>query len=67
MSEIKIAIADDHMIIQDGLKLLLKNTRLNIEVVFTANDGEELLSKLSKNKDTKIVILDIKMPKMDPL
>ena len=67
MSEIKIAIADDHMIIQDGLKLLLKNTRLNIEVVFTANDGEELLSKLSKNKDTKIVILDIKMPKMDGL
>ena len=60
---IRLAIADDHQSLIDGIVLLLKYEE-NIEFVGTANDGEELL-EIVKLKQPNVVLTDIRMPKMD--
>ncbi len=60
---IRLAIADDHQSLIDGIKLLLKYEE-DIEFVGTANDGEELL-EIVKRKQPNVVLTDIRMPKMD--
>ncbi len=60
---IRLAIAEDHQSLIDGIELLLKYED-DIEIVGTANDGEALL-KLVKRKQPNVVITDIRMPKMD--
>ena len=60
---IRLAIAEDHQAIIDGLTLLFQYDDA-ITVVATANDGETLLNKIDKHQPD-IVITDIRMPKMD--
>lgn len=60
---IRLAIAEDHQSLIDGIQLLLKYEE-GIEIVGTANDGEELL-KIVRLKQPNVVITDIRMPKMD--
>ena len=61
MNKTKIIIADDHLMIREGLKQLLELDG-NIEVVAEANDGEECLNLLEKNS-AEVLLLDINMPK----
>ncbi len=60
---ITIAIAEDHQSLIDGIQLLLKYEE-DIEVVGVANDGEKLLEIVDLKKP-KVVLMDIKMPKID--
>ncbi|GAA3782375.1 nitrate respiration regulation response regulator NreC [Corallibacter vietnamensis] len=60
---IRIAIAEDHQSLIDGIKLLLEYEE-NISIIGTANDGEALL-EIVKSKQPDIVITDIRMPKVD--
>jgi two-component system response regulator NreC len=60
---IRLAIAEDHQSLIDGIKLLLEYEE-DIEIVGTANDGETLLD-LVRLKQPNVVITDIRMPKMD--
>ena len=60
---IRLAIAEDHQSLIDGIKLLLEYED-DIEIVGTANDGEALL-KLVRLKQPNVVITDIRMPKVD--
>jgi len=60
---ITLALAEDHQSLVDGISLLLKYEE-NIEIIGTANDGEALL-KIVELKQPKVVLTDIKMPKMD--
>ncbi len=60
---IRLAIAEDHQSLIDGIKLLLEYEE-DIDIVGTANDGEELLT-LVRLKQPNVVITDIRMPKMD--
>lgn len=60
---ITIAIAEDHQSLVDGINLLLKYEE-DIQIVGTANDGEKLL-EIVRKKRPKIVLTDIKMPKID--
>lgn len=60
---IRIAIAEDHQSIIDGIKLLLEYHD-NLCIVGTANDGETLL-EIVKKKEPDVVLTDIRMPKMD--
>lgn len=60
---ITVAIAEDHQSLVDGINLLLEYEE-DISVVGTANDGEELL-EIVRRKQPKIVLTDIKMPKVD--
>lgn len=60
---IRLAIAEDHQSLIDGIKLLLAYEE-DIEIVGTANDGESLID-LVRLKQPNVVITDIRMPKMD--
>lgn len=60
---IRLAIAEDHQSLIDGIKLLLAYED-DIEIIGTANDGDELL-KLVHLKQPNVVITDIRMPKID--
>lgn len=63
MDKIRLAIVDDHKLLREGIKASLL-CKLDIEIVFEAENGEEFLDKLPCN-EIDVVLLDIKMPKMD--
>ncbi len=60
---ITIAIAEDHQSLIDGIHLLLKYEK-EISIVGMVNDGEALL-ELVRRKQPKVVLTDIRMPKID--
>lgn len=60
---IRLAIAEDHQALIDGIELLLKYEE-DISIIGTANNGEELLD-IVKLKEPHVVLTDIRMPKMD--
>ncbi len=60
---ITVAIAEDHQSLVDGIELLLKYED-DITIVGMANDGEHLL-EIVRKKQPKVVLTDIKMPKID--
>ncbi|MEL6809828.1 MAG: response regulator transcription factor [Bacteroidota bacterium] len=60
---ITVAIAEDHQSLVDGISLLLKYEE-DISILGTANDGEQLL-EIVRLKQPKVVLTDIKMPKVD--
>jgi DNA-binding NarL/FixJ family response regulator len=63
MNKIKVFIADDYKIFRDGLKISLSMDE-NIELTGEAENGEELLSAISKSVPD-VIILDLKMPVMN--
>ena len=62
---IKLLIADDHLIIRQGLRLILE-TEDEFEIVGEASDGREALS-LCKKLKPDVVLMDLRMPNMDGL
>jgi len=62
---IRVAIADDHRIIREGLNLLLEGTD-QIEIVAHASDGPELIDLL-ETTEIDVALLDVRMPKMSGL
>ncbi len=63
MEMIKVVIVDDQEIIRQSLELML-NSKVNIEVVGTAKDGQEAISQV-RNLSPDVVLMDIRMPEMD--
>jgi len=61
----KILIADDHAIVREGLKQIVK-TLPEVRQIDEASDGKEALSKLMKTA-YDLAILDISMPEMTGL
>lgn len=57
---IKIAIAEDHELVRQGMVALMREEQ-DINVVFDVSNGAELLERLKKNK-VDIVLLDLEMP-----
>ncbi|MDX5482488.1 MAG: response regulator transcription factor, partial [Hymenobacteraceae bacterium] len=57
---IRVVLTDDHKLIRDGLKALLKDEPA-IEVVGEASDGDELIGLLKKTA-VDVVLLDLNMP-----
>lgn len=60
---ITVAIAEDHQSLIDGIESYL-GPETDIELVGHANNGQELLN-LVRLKQPKVVLCDIRMPKMD--
>ena len=60
-----VLVADDHDIIREGIKNILRK-QPDFEVVDEAQDGEEVLEKLAKLKPD-ILLLDLTMPKKSGL
>lgn len=62
---IKVMLADDHVLMREGIRQLLEFDG-TIDVIEEANDGEECIQKLM-NTDPDVLLLDINMPKMSGL
>lgn len=60
MSPIRIALVDDHRVVQTGLRSYLTSFE-DIEVVGTASSGEEALAKL-EDWLPDVVLMDLSMP-----
>ena len=60
---ITIIMAEDHQMLIDGVKYFYEYDD-NINIIGTANHGEDLV-KLVSLKQPKMVITDIRMPRMD--
>lgn len=60
---IDVALADDQAIIREGIKMILSLDN-EINVLFEAGDGKELLHKIEK-KRPDVVLMDIRMPVLD--
>ena len=62
---VNILLADDHMMVREGLKQLLEMDD-DINVVGEAGDGYECLNYANKTQPD-IILLDINMPNLDGL
>lgn len=60
---IRVLITDDHLIVREGLRLILE-TAENIEVVGEATDGSECLRLVVELKPD-VILMDLQMPRMD--
>jgi NarL family two-component system response regulator LiaR len=63
MTKIRIVLAEDHVLVREGIRDLLQQER-DIEVVGEAEDGEEAVQLVNKLKPD-LVLLDIAMPKLN--
>ncbi|KKK78931.1 hypothetical protein LCGC14_2838610, partial [marine sediment metagenome] len=63
MSQCKVLIADDHVIVREGLIALL-NMADDIKVVGEAADGREAID-MTKQLRPDVVLMDIRMAKLD--
>jgi DNA-binding NarL/FixJ family response regulator len=60
---IKIAVADDHKIFRDGIKIAL-SAKENLKMLWEAADGKDMMHKISV-KLPDVLLMDIRMPEID--
>ena len=60
---IKVAIADDHKIFRDGIRMALKDKEY-LKMLWEAEDGKDLQHKLQL-KLPDVILMDIRMPEVD--
>ena len=60
---IRVAIADDHPIVRQGLRVAL-GAQADLELVGEASNGAEAV-ELAKSLNPDVMIMDLKMPVMD--
>jgi NarL family two-component system response regulator YdfI len=60
---IRVMITDDHLIVREGLRLILE-TADDLEVVGEAVDGAECL-RLVPELQPDVILMDLQMPRMD--
>mgnify|MGYP000261304345 FL=1 len=62
---VNILLADDHLMVREGLKQVLELDH-DIDVISEASDGYECLNLINKTHPD-VVLLDINMPNLDGL
>jgi NarL family two-component system response regulator YdfI len=63
--QIRVLIADDHLIVREGVRLILETVD-GIELVGEATDGAEAID-LIESLDPDVVLMDLRMPGVDGL
>ena len=62
--KIAIAIVDDHTLFRKGMVSLLGESD-EIDIIFDASNGQEMISMLRLGTLPKVILMDINMPEMD--
>ncbi|MBC8508143.1 MAG: response regulator transcription factor [Anaerolineales bacterium] len=62
---IRILICDDHLIVREGLRLILE-TESGFDLVGEANDGAQAIA-LAEELQPDVILMDLRMPGMDGL
>ena len=65
MNKVRVLIVDDHVIVRDGVRMILE-AQPDIEVVGEASDGSEAL-EAARRLSPGVVLMDIAMPGMNGL
>lgn len=63
MDIINVVLADDHVLVRDGIKALLED-QSGVVVIDEASNGKEALEVVSRSKP-HVLIVDIRMPEMN--
>jgi len=63
-NKIKVALADDHVLLRNGLAGLI-NSFDDYTVIFEADNGADLQKKIQKEEPPDMLLMDINMPIMD--
>jgi len=63
MEKIRVLLAEDHVVVREGTRELIRRER-DMEVVGEAGDGEEAIELVTKLQPD-VVIMDIAMPKVN--
>ena len=58
-----IALADDHVMLRNGLASLIKN--FGHQILFEANNGDDFINKIKEGNRPDLVLMDINMPVKD--
>jgi DNA-binding NarL/FixJ family response regulator len=64
MSKIKLAIVDDNTFLARAIKEKLVDFE-DLEIMYLAYNGSELLAQLEKRHNLDMVLMDIEMPVLD--
>jgi NarL family two-component system response regulator YdfI len=62
---LRVLVTDDHLIVREGLRLILE-TAEGIELVGEAVDGTQAL-RLTRDLNPDVILMDLRMPGMDGL
>ncbi len=65
MTTIRVVIADDHLIVREGLRMILANYE-NIQVVGEAENGLRAI-ELAEETHPDVILMDLRMPDVDGL
>jgi DNA-binding NarL/FixJ family response regulator len=63
MNSLRIVLADDHVVVRNGLRLILEQ-QPDFEVVGEASDGREVV-RLAEIEEPDVVVMDIGMPNLN--
>ena len=63
MDKIRLILVDDHVVVRQGLKMVL-GLEPDLEIIAEANNGQEALG-LVKKYNPQVVLMDLLMPVMD--
>jgi DNA-binding NarL/FixJ family response regulator len=61
---IRLLIADDHRMVRNGIKALIKKAD-DIEVISECGSGEEVVEAIRSGLDPDVIAMDLSMPDMD--
>jgi DNA-binding NarL/FixJ family response regulator len=63
MGNIKVLLAEDHVVVREGIRELIQREE-DMEIVGEAGDGEEAV-QLAEQLEPDIILMDIAMPKLN--
>jgi DNA-binding NarL/FixJ family response regulator len=61
----KILIVDDHVLIREALRGVLRDLKGEAAVVLEASDSREAMRRIEENPDVELVLLDLGLPDRD--
>lgn len=66
MGKTRILLAEDHLVVRNGIKLLL-DSQLNFEVVADVGSGKEVLDLIAAGLEADVLVTDLDMDNIDGL
>ena len=61
---VRVLVVDDHEMVREGLQMILAEPSARVEVVGTAKDGEDAVTRAMALRPD-VVLMDVAMPRMD--
>src|SRR5688500_2879827 len=64
MQDLKVLLVDDHPIMREGLCMLLSEVPF-IKSVDCDEDGQYMVERLKENSNFDLILMDVRMPRMN--